>query len=108
MVVIECLKALLFGIVEGITDWLPISSTGHLILLEEYISFNGVREGFWSVFEVVIQLVRHFGGVGAFLEPCLAFFQERRSAWNDQAGTAAVVDQNFDFLCSRSRRRFVV
>lgn len=56
MVVIECLKALLFGIVEGITEWLPISSTGHLILLEEYISFNGVREGFWSVFEVVIQL----------------------------------------------------
>ena len=56
MVVIECLKALLFGIVEGITEWLPISSTGHLIVLEEYISFNGVREGFWSVFEVVIQL----------------------------------------------------
>lgn len=56
MVVIECLKALLFGIVEGITEWLPISSTGHLILLEEYISFNGVREGFWDVFEVVIQL----------------------------------------------------
>ena len=41
---------------EGITEWLPIFSTGHLILLEEYISFNGVREGFWSVFEVVIQL----------------------------------------------------
>lgn len=56
MVVIECLKALLFGIVEGITEWLPISSTGHLILLEEYISFQGVRPGFWSVFEVVIQL----------------------------------------------------
>lgn len=55
-IIIELLKSVLFGIVEGVTEWLPISSTGHLILLEEFVSFNGVSEGFWEMFEVVIQL----------------------------------------------------
>ena len=55
-IIIELLKSVLFGIVEGVTEWLPISSTGHLILLEEFVSFNGVSEGFWQMFEVVIQL----------------------------------------------------
>ena len=55
-ILIELLKSVLFGIVEGVTEWLPISSTGHLILLEEFVSFNGVSEGFWQMFEVVIQL----------------------------------------------------
>ncbi len=55
-VFIELLKSALFGIVEGVTEWLPISSTGHLILLEEFVKFKGVSDGFWSVFEVVIQL----------------------------------------------------
>lgn len=52
---IEILKAILFGIVEGITEWLPISSTGHLILLNEFVTLD-VSEEFWSMFEVVIQL----------------------------------------------------
>ena len=52
---IEILKAILFGIVEGITEWLPISSTGHMILLNEFVTLN-VSEEFWSMFEVVIQL----------------------------------------------------
>lgn len=52
---IEILKAILFGIVEGITEWLPISSTGHMILLNEFITLN-VSEEFWKMFEVVIQL----------------------------------------------------
>lgn len=52
---IEILKAVLFGIVEGITEWLPISSTGHLILLNEFVTLD-VSEEFWSMFEVVIQL----------------------------------------------------
>lgn len=52
---VEILKAILFGIVEGISEWLPISSTGHLILLNEFITLD-VSEEFWSMFEVVIQL----------------------------------------------------
>lgn len=52
----ELIKSLIFGIVEGITEWLPVSSTGHLILLEEFVSFDNVSSGFWSMFEVVIQL----------------------------------------------------
>lgn len=52
---IEILKAVLFGIVEGITEWLPISSTGHMILLREFVSMD-VSEAFWSMFLVVIQL----------------------------------------------------
>ena len=52
---IEILKAILFGIVEGITEWLPISSTGHMILLNEFVTLDVTPE-FWSMFEVVIQL----------------------------------------------------
>ena len=52
---IEILKAILFGIVEGITEWLPISSTGHMILLNEIVSLD-VSDEFYSMFEVVIQL----------------------------------------------------
>lgn len=51
----DILKSILFGIVEGITEWLPISSTGHLILLQEFLKFDKVSEGFWDMFEVVIQ-----------------------------------------------------
>jgi undecaprenyl-diphosphatase len=63
---IELLKALLFGIVEGITEWLPISSTGHLILLDELVKLK-VSDEFWSMFEVVIQL-------GAILAVIVLFF----------------------------------
>ena len=50
---IEIVKAILFGIVEGITEWLPISSTGHMILLNEFVTLD-VRPEFWDVFLVVI------------------------------------------------------
>ena len=66
--IIEILKAILFGIVEGITEWLPISSTGHLILLEEIISLK-VSEAFYEMFQVVIQL-------GAILAVILLFFHK--------------------------------
>lgn len=52
---LEILKAILFGIVEGITEWLPISSTGHMILLDEFVKLN-VRPEFWEMFLVVVQL----------------------------------------------------
>lgn len=52
---VDILKAILFGIVEGITEWLPISSTGHMILLNEFVKLD-VTEAFWDVFLVVIQL----------------------------------------------------
>ena len=53
---LEVLKAIIYGIVEGITEWLPISSTGHLILVEELIPFKDISEGFFDMFDVVIQL----------------------------------------------------
>ena len=65
---IELLKAILFGIVEGITEWLPISSTGHLILLNEFINLN-VSAEFRSMFDVVIQL-------GAILAVIVLFFHK--------------------------------
>ena len=63
---LELLKAILFGIVEGVTEWLPISSTGHLILLNEFINLN-VSPAFRSMFDVVIQL-------GAILAVIVLFF----------------------------------
>ena len=59
---LEILKAILFGIVEGITEWLPISSTGHLILLDEFVKLKVTPE-FYEMFQVVIQL----GAIGAVL-----------------------------------------
>lgn len=67
--IFECLKALLFGVVEGITEWLPVSSTGHMILFEEFLPFTMVSEGFWSMFEVVIQL-------GAILAVVIIFWKQ--------------------------------
>ena len=65
---LEILKAILFGIVEGITEWLPVSSTGHLILLDEFIRLD-VSKAFYEMFEVVIQL-------GAILAVIVLFFHK--------------------------------
>ena len=86
MLLFELLKSFLLGIVEGITEWLPVSSTGHMILLNEVLSLNVTPE-FWELFEVVIQL-------GAILAVVLLFFrrlnpfalsktaEEKRGTWN--------------------------
>ena len=66
--ILELLKAILFGIVEGITEWLPISSTGHLILLNEFVTLK-MSEEFNSMFDVVIQL-------GAILAVIVLFFHK--------------------------------
>ena len=65
---LELLKAVLFGIVEGITEWLPVSSTGHMILLDEFVHLK-VSAEFYEMFEVVIQL-------GAILAVILLFFHK--------------------------------
>lgn len=66
---INILKAILFGIVEGITEWLPVSSTGHMILLEDFLSVKDFGEEFWSMFLVVIQL-------GAIIAVVIYFFNK--------------------------------
>ena len=65
----DVLKSILYGIVEGITEWLPISSTGHLILLEDLIPFKTVNANFFEMFEVVIQL-------GAIIAVILLFWSK--------------------------------
>ena len=65
---IEILKAILFGIVEGVTEWLPVSSTGHIILLDEFIRLDAT-DAFKSMFDVVIQL-------GAILAVIVLFFHK--------------------------------
>lgn len=68
MDVLEILKSIFYGIVEGITEWLPISSTGHMILLEEILPMN-VSASFWEVFLVVVQL-------GAILAVVLLYWKK--------------------------------
>ena len=65
---LEILKAIILGIVEGVTEWLPISSTGHMILVDEFLHLN-VSEEFRSMFLVVIQL-------GAILAVVLLFWKQ--------------------------------
>lgn len=74
----EILKAVLFGIVEGITEWLPVSSTGHMILLDEFIKLKG-SEDFVNVFLVVIQLGAIFAVVLQFWNQLFPFqFKDKR------------------------------
>lgn len=74
----EILKAVLFGIVEGITEWLPVSSTGHMILLDEFIKLKG-SEDFVNVFLVVIQLGAIFAVVLQFWNQLFPFqFKDKK------------------------------
>lgn len=67
--IMEIIKSIIFGIVEGITEWLPISSTGHLILVEQFLKFKEVSPEFWDMFQVVIQL-------GAILAVVILYFKQ--------------------------------
>ena len=69
MFIIEVIKAILFGIVEGVTEWLPISSTGHLILIQDFIQFKNQSPAFMEMFNVVIQL-------GAILAVVVIYFDK--------------------------------
>ena len=69
MYFIEILKSIFFGIVEGITEWLPVSSTGHLILVEEFVQYKDQNAAFISMFNVVIQL-------GAILAVTVIYFNK--------------------------------
>ena len=83
---VELLKAALYGLVEGITEWLPVSSTGHMLLLDNFVKLD-VSSDFWDMFLVVIQL-------GAILAVCVRFFgqlnpfsgrksgEEKRQTWS--------------------------
>ena len=64
----EIIKAVVFGVVEGVTEWLPVSSTGHMIVLQSFMPLT-VSPGFWKIFEVVIQL-------GAIMAVVLLFWKK--------------------------------
>lgn len=91
MIVFELLKAILYGIVEGITEWLPISSTGHLILLEDWLPFAFSNDPvfideFWEMFGVVIQLGAILAVVVLFWSRLVPFGKEKteeqkRTTW---------------------------
>lgn len=70
---IEILKAILIGIVQGITEWLPVSSTGHMIVVNDLLPLN-VSDEFWDLFEVVIQL-------GSILAVLILFF-DKLNPWS--------------------------
>ena len=71
----EIIKSILFGIIEGITEWLPISSTGHLILLNEFLKLD-VSKDFYSMFEVVIQLGAIMAVVVLFWKKIFPFYKK--------------------------------
>lgn len=81
-IMLEILKSILFGIVEGITEWLPISSTGHMILLDEFVKLNASEE-FMEMYLVVIQL-------GAIMAVVILFWNQLYSFClpsNNRSGT---------------------
>ena len=92
---IEIIKAIIYGIVEGITEWLPISSTGHLILVESLMPFRplengiGVSEEFFGMFDVVIQLGAILAVVVLFWGQIWPFALTRRE--REQTGETGIM-----------------
>ena len=81
----ELIKSLIFGIVEGITEWLPISSTGHLILLDEFLKLDAT-DNFKEMFDVVIQLGAILAVVVIYWKKlCLSASRITRTPWHRPA-----------------------
>ena len=109
MFIVEMLKTVLLGIVEGITEWLPVSSTGHMILLDEFIALN-VTDNFKELYLVVIQL-------GAIAAVAVVFWkrlnpfskvknaQEKRKTWNLIGKTVVGVCRRFRLHPQRQKYR---
>src|SRR5699024_11516984 len=81
---IELLKIIFLGIVEGITEWLPISSTGHMILVDEFIHLN-VTDAFKSMFFVVIQLGAILAVVFIYWNKLFPFYRDKKATVNKEA-----------------------
>jgi len=90
---LEIIKAIIYGIVEGITEWLPISSTGHLILVERLIPFQETSEGFFDMFDVVIQLGAILAVVVLFWNKIWPFYMKK----NQQTKKGGIVRSKKDF-----------
>ena len=95
---LNIIYSIIYGVIEGITEWLPISSTGHLILAENFLKFEGISEGFFDMFDVVIQL-------GAILAVVVLYF---KSIWplkmqkSKHGGSSKVVlDKNILILWAK-------
>jgi len=82
MDILEIIKAIILGLVEGITEWLPISSTGHMILVDEFLKLN-VTDEFKEMFLVVIQLGAIMAVVVLYFKKLIPFeFKSKRLSWN--------------------------
>ena len=89
---LDVLKVILLGIVEGITEWLPVSSTGHLILVGNVLK-PGLSDAFMEMFNVVIQL-------GAIMAVVVLYFHKLNPFSKTEAFDLADVDQSIDRLCT--------
>ena len=109
MNLIELLKAALFGVIEGITEWLPISSTGHMILFNEFMPLQ-VSEEFYSMFEVVIQLGAILAVVVIFWNSIFPFQKPPydRADFLSAHGYCHAVAEDFGCLCAGGSYRAVV
>lgn len=92
--IFEIIKALLFGIVEGITEWLPVSSTGHMILLNEFVKLN-VSDSFWNMFLVVIQLGAILAVVLIFWNTIWPFALSKNTNFSENAGRRGFWQQKY-------------
>ena len=91
--ILEIIKAIIFGIVEGITEWLPISSTGHLILVEQFIKFKEVSPEFWDMFQVVIQFGAILAVVVLYFKKIWPFTKDKEKAIK-KTGILSYFDKN--------------